>query len=440
MNEYRLETSLNAQPVCRYYSHNDVLELFRVLHSSAQHALLYSQICKGILQYYEISEDAILLHAGGTKPEKKGLSGDNGMGPDINPLDGKEPAARITFSAKENHIPLAIEWENCLSNAGESNVENGGAPSCQENEYDEVGVNCLTSDSCKGGFLSQQEDVQFAPEYAEMTAQRLGTESTISAGSQILPPSDLNHQSPGEKSIVLELATCASRDADSTGRENAGSSFLCMKNAFLSPSLENRFDHCSDGSKGDIIGCSLNMGASFKPKGYINQYIVGDLAASVAANLAVLASENSKASEAQSSNPGKVTFGNIAMHIKAFSGAALHFQWPSSEKKLIDVPRERCGWCIACKFAGTLRKGCLLNLAASNALKGDPKVIGGFRPIKNGDGPLPAIAAFILNMEESLRGLIVGPLLTLRYRREWRKKLEQASTCNSLKNFLLYVS
>lgn len=442
-NECRIETSINAEPICRYYSHNDVLELLRVLCSSAQHALLYSQICKGILQYYEISEDAILLHSEGTKSEAKCLDGDNGTGPDINPLDGKEQATCTEFSIKENHIPLdTVEQENCLSNASGSNVENGEASLCRENEYTEAGLNGPMQDLCKGGLKIQQKDVKFASEYTEMTAQQLGTESTISVGSQILPadPSDLHHQSSGKRSIVLELATCASRDADGAGREDAGSVVLCSKNSILSTSLETRLDHCSDGSKGDIIGCSSYMGTSFRPQRYINQYILGDIAASAAANLAVLTSENSKPSESQSSKPRKVTSGNITLQIKAFTGAALHFHWPSSEKKFVDVPRERCGWCMACKLAETNRKGCLLNSVAFNALRGDPKVIGGVRPIKNREGPLPAIAAFILNMEECLRGLMVGPLLTFSYRRQWRKQLEQASTCNSLKYLLLDVS
>lgn len=449
-----LETSINAEPLSRYYSQNDVLELLRVLCSSSQHALMYPQICKGILRYYGLKEDLMLLHLGVTDPDTKLLDGNENMF-DTNTLDGKEDTMGFsTVLDKENHISLhKVEHDNCTSDACKNNVEKGAVPSCQENDFHEAGVIDPASDSCQGELLGQQkDDFQLAPGYAEVTTQQLcppgstnfqeqlGTESTTSAPSLIFPidPSDLNHLSSGERSTILGFATGSSRDIDNSGGEDADSMLLYTDNGFQITSFENRQNRSSDRRNGDAINCGSYMGTSFKPQAYINQYILGDVAASAAANLAVLASENGKSSEAQStSNPRKIVSENISLQVKAFSGAAVHFQWPSSERKSMEVPRERCGWCISCKGSVSTKRGCLLNSAASNSLKGAARVIGGVRPVKNGDGPLTAIAAYIIGMMESLHGLIVGPLLTVSYRKQWRKQVEEASTCSSLKLLLL---
>ncbi|XP_058087295.1 DDT domain-containing protein PTM-like [Magnolia sinica] len=448
-----LGTSINAEPIIRYYSQDDVLKVLQVLHSSAQHAPLYSQICKGILQYWEISGDAILSHPAGTEPG-------------VNSLDEKEDAmGSSTFcpqSVRKSRIPSNTdEGYNHESKTSESKLENG-ALSFQENDCIEAGVNGPSLDSvCQTDLPDLQKDNvvtceksgdQFTSGHAELTAQQvgqLGTESAISAGSLIMPidPSDVNHQSSGERSTVLEFATGASRDVESSGREDADSLVLQMKNSIHSISRESRqHNHGYSGvNKGDTInstsflGTSFKfLGTSFKPQAYVNQYIPGDVAASAAAAIARLGSENGKSSESRgASKAKKIVSENTSLQVKAFAEATIHFLWPSSERKLIEIPREKCGWCLACKAPVNSRKGCLFNSAAINALKGAARVLGGVRPIKIGEGQLASIAAYILHMEESLRGLLVGSLLIVSYRRHWRKQVELASSCRLLKLLLL---
>ena len=62
------------------------------------------------------------------------------------------------------------------------------------------------------------------------------------------------------------------------------------------------------------------------------------------------------------------------------------------------------------------------------------------QPSKNVEGSLASIATYVLFMEESLRGLTVGPFVTGNYRNQWRKLVEEATTLKEIKAFLLEVS
>jgi hypothetical protein len=181
------------------------------------------------------------------------------------------------------------------------------------------------------------------------------------------------------------------------------------------------------------------MGTFFKPHAYINHYMHGDFAASAAANLSVLSSEESH-SETQKSGNGRKAISDILLQVKAFSTAASRFFWPSSERKLVEVPRERCGWCHSCKQPSSNRRGCVLNSAALTATKGVSKIISGLRPVMNGEGSLSSISMYILCMGEILCGLTVGPFLSAIHRKQWCKQVEDASSYSAIKQPLLEVS
>ncbi|CAI9778347.1 unnamed protein product [Fraxinus pennsylvanica] len=83
------------------------------------------------------------------------------------------------------------------------------------------------------------------------------------------------------------------------------------------------------------------------------------------------------------------------------------------------------------------KRGCLLNVAASNATKGAMKALAGLRSAKKGEGSLPGISAYVMFMEESLGGLVVGPFLNDAFRKRWRKQIEHATTYNAVKTLLL---
>ncbi|KAJ0261347.1 PHD finger family protein [Hirschfeldia incana] len=191
------------------------------------------------------------------------------------------------------------------------------------------------------------------------------------------------------------------------------------------------------GTQGNnLLAGIIHKGSTFKPHAYINHYTNGELAASAATALAVLLSEEThEPDQHKFSNAKKAASSSILLQVKAFSLVASSFFWPSPDKK--EITRERCGWCHSCKLTSASRRGCMLNAAVTGATKSALKVFSGLFPLKNGEGVLSSIAAYILYFEESLRGLIVGPFLCESLRKQWRKKIEEASTCKVMKILLL---
>ncbi|KAG8371210.1 hypothetical protein BUALT_Bualt13G0063600 [Buddleja alternifolia] len=215
----------------------------------------------------------------------------------------------------------------------------------------------------------------------------------------------------------------------------------CLINSVQEPVLSNSSDMATkshrilNSTRQWSDGC-LYMGSSFKTTGYINYYLHGDFAASAAANLAILTSEEKGVPDNSLDNRRKVMSASVSLQAKAFSSAAVRFFWPNTEKKLIET-RERCSWCFSCKAPVASKRGCLLNAAATNAIKGAMKVLSGVRSLKNGDGRISGIATYIMFMEETLSGLLVGPFLNDTFRKQWRKQVEQATTCSAIKILLL---
>ncbi|KAJ4910936.1 PHD finger family protein [Raphanus sativus] len=193
----------------------------------------------------------------------------------------------------------------------------------------------------------------------------------------------------------------------------------------------------ASGTQGkNVAGGITHKGLSFKPHAYINHYSNGELATSAAAALAVLLSEEThEPDQPKFSNAKKAASSHILLQVKAFSLVASSFFWPSPDKK--EITRERCGWCHSCKLTSASKRGCMLNAAVTGATKSAMKIFSGIFPLKNGEGVLCSIAAYILYIEESLRGLIAGPFLSESLRKQWRKKVEEASTCKAMKALLL---
>ncbi|XP_052726405.1 DDT domain-containing protein PTM isoform X2 [Vigna angularis] len=180
----------------------------------------------------------------------------------------------------------------------------------------------------------------------------------------------------------------------------------------------------------NMIGPSIARGTSLKGAEVFGKDLYGQVFMGTCDHL--LVSEGHV-----SDNLGKATSGNTYLLAKAFSQTASRFFWPSSEKKLIEVPRERCGWCLSCKALISSKKGCMLNHAALSATKNAMKILSGLAPVRIGEGIIPSIATYVIYMEESLRGLIVGPFISECYRRHWRKQVERATSFSDIKPLLL---
>ncbi|GFZ12846.1 PHD finger family protein [Actinidia rufa] len=234
----------------------------------------------------------------------------------------------------------------------------------------------------------------------------------MSSGSviQLADSCDLTRQSFSGKLSFMEFATCISGNSNGSYRGHASNPCLAV----------NMFSQSKEGSKQVAgRGCRnssddhLFIGTHPKSQTYVNNYTHGDFAASAAANLAILSSEENRVSESQvSDSRSKVVSANNLLQVKSFSSASIRFFWPNSEKNLVEVPRETCG---ATKF------------------------LAGLCPAKNGEGSLPGIAMYVMLMEESLYGLTIGPFQNASYREQWRKQVEQATTCGAIKALLLNV-
>jgi hypothetical protein len=193
---------------------------------------------------------------------------------------------------------------------------------------------------------------------------------------------------------------------------------------------------------GNMSGGKSAKLLSFKPQAYMNLYNHGNIAASAAANLAVITSDEGKISASKlTANPRKRMAADNSLQLKAFSSAAAQFVWPSTEKKLMEVPRDRCGWCLACRSSAIgNKKACFLNMATANAAKGSARILSAMHVIKNSDSHFPSIVAYLANMEESLRGLLVGSLQDVQQKERWHQQLQEASNCRTVVPLLLEVS
>ncbi|PSR86517.1 DDT domain-containing protein [Actinidia chinensis var. chinensis] len=404
-----LKFSVNSEPCLRYYSQNDIPNVLQALHSSVEHIFLYSEICKGILQYWDICKDILPL------------------GETFEMGQRSANIKEVDVLGNESHIVKdMVEGENFAS------CVTGEEPS-----FDWSLLDTLSQTEYHGQDSGDTTIEQFFCLRNTKLSEQTKVDYTMSSSSvsQQVEPSGTGHQSFTRKPSLIEFATCTSRISDRSFRENVNN-----KCVGVNMSSQRKEGNELVGGRGNMnsSGACIYMGLHFKSDEYINNYVHGEFAASAAANLAVLSSEENRVSNSHVlDNRRNVVSANISLQIKAFSSAATRFFWPNSEKKLLEVPRERCGWCFSCKAPVASKRGCLLNAAASYAIKGAIKILAGLHPARNIEGSLPGIAVYIMFMEESLSGLTAGPFRRALHRNQWRKRLEQATTCREIKTLLL---
>ncbi|GFY99236.1 PHD finger family protein [Actinidia rufa] len=430
--DHLLVVSINTGPCLRYYHQNDIPKVLQALHSSVQHIVLYTEICKGILQYWEIKKD-ILPHLETAEMGKQSVN----IKEDCS---GSTPL--LTLLGKESRKILDLaEGKNLTSCVTENSVKNM-VVSCLENSCKEPGSKQSSLDTIfQTRHLSQHSDVTTAKQSCHLKSIEFSEHSKVSCNMssglvvQLADSSEITHQSFSGKLSFTEFVTCTSGNSNGSYRGHVSNP--CIAVNMSSQSKEGNKQVAGRGCRNSSDDY-LFMGTHFKSQKYVNNYTHGDFAASAAANLAILSSEENQVFESQvSDSRRKVVSANNLLQVKAFSSASIRFFWPNSEKKLVELPRERCGWCLSCKASVTCKKGCLLNAAVSNAIKGAMKFLAGLCPVKNGEGSLSGIAMYVMLMEESLYGLTIGTFQNASYRKQWRKQVEQATTCGAIKALLL---
>ncbi|XP_044481839.1 DDT domain-containing protein PTM-like [Mangifera indica] len=403
-----LSSSNNTEPYIRFYNPVDIPMVLQVLLSSAQHVSLYLGICRAIIQYWGIPE-GVVDPLGVIKADEKFCS------------LSLHPPIKESYGVTD-----MVEAQNASSNPG-SNEDNVTVSS----------LGTFVDTMAQTNLPVGQSNSLTVAEKTNMKLQgHIKMESNMSTGSitQQAEPSDLTYHSLVERSSAIEFMTCTSRISNENYHRPASS---CLPANIPFQSKEGNYEDFLRGERNSAGNFAL-MGTNFKTQAYINQYMHGDFAAAAAAKLAVLSSEESHVSEAlRSGNGRKVISGSILMQAKAFSSTASRFFWPSPEKKLWEVPRERCSWCYSCKVQASSKRGCMLNSAITIATKTAMKFFNGLHPLKLGEGSLSTIAAYILYMEESLCGLMSGFFLSSSHRNRWHKQVQEASTVSMLKALLL---
>ncbi|KAK4255189.1 hypothetical protein QN277_008216 [Acacia crassicarpa] len=392
--DHLLVLTVNSELCLRYYNQNDISKVLQVLCASVDHRPLYSQICMAVLHYWSIPESILPVSVrSGTDANNSSTEEDAKFSSlSATPLGAKE---NISFDLVKAEHPV----DSGIVIHGNYMVPSDSLVSTTRGAYAFESSNDTRTRECFAMNTTFPKETRMA--------------SVISGGPG------------GHQRSPFDVT-------NSHGRAND------RQLPFI-PSLQLKEGNqaCSGKVEHNSTKDFTYMGFSFKPQSYVNHYMHGDFAASAAGKLAILSSEDSRSEGHVSDNLRKFTAESASLQAKAFSMTVSRFFWPSSEKKLVEVPRERCGWCLSCKASASSKRGCMLNHAALSATKSAIKVLSGLSTIRSGEGSLQSIATYIIYLEESLHGLIVGPFLNANYRKQWRKRVEQAKTFKAIKPLLL---
>ncbi|XP_060173951.1 DDT domain-containing protein PTM-like isoform X2 [Lycium barbarum] len=398
-----LKALAGADSIFRYYNEKDIPKVLQALNANVQHSNLYLEICKAITQHWKIPGNVSFPDG-----ELSVIGSDRPNGAKCGSPERENTGSCVTEFGSEDASLSNFAKEPMLNKTLGAVIQPDGI--CYQVNNDSL--------------ARQNAPIDLLP------SEQVGVKYVVSAGSvgqQVVP----SERTQPDDAKLVELATCTSRSS-SNSVEQVNSNCTGIAVSLECESACGRPSRI--GYRKPTGGC-LYIGSSFRPQRYINSYLHGDFAASAAANLAELSHGENHMSHA--SNNRRKLSANVLLQAKAFSSSATRFFWPNTEKKVVEVPRERCSWCFNCEAAATSKKGCLLNAAASNAIKGAVKILTGLRSASGGDGNLHGIATYIILMEESLTGLTVGPFLSTAFRKQWRKQAEEATSFAVIKSILL---
>ncbi|RWW72629.1 hypothetical protein BHE74_00019554 [Ensete ventricosum] len=167
------------------------------------------------------------------------------------------------------------------------------------------------------------------------------------------------------------------------------------------------------------------------PCGYINYYIFGRVASSVAEDLM------SKSSESNNKEPKKSDEDMVVAQLKAIFKRCSKLSSYSFLQQSLDIQKEKCGWCHSCKTSSSSDCALVVNCKHLEDMKSDAV---GLHSEKKKKSHIVSVMHHILSIEDHLNGLLSGPWENPLYSSLWRKALMKASDVASLKHMLLLVS
>ena len=439
----------------RYYDRDDLGKVLKFLCSAEDYSPLYADICKEISRYWAIPMDeycaqtAAAILQNGDPPQ--GVESQGFSAVKMRQDSGRASMSNVTQIALEHSMTLP----NMKGDLAAGVMVSKKGPKNQADDWSgtETFVNRSAGKLCSNidGLTAAVTENQSSSICADsvnlqitevVLPQRIDQDSDLLSSRSFSQPTgltDLVQQRFSDKSTMLgDFASSMTIGTIAAFRDDA----------------DSRISSLTEGSQpinlNSVIGQRSALSwKAFHPQAYVNQYVLGEVAASAAADLVTLDSDECKyyklGTNASSLNVRrrKAASATTAMQLKAFSRASTRFVWTNAERRFIEGPRERCGWCISCKGAAVNKKGCLLNLALSHAGKtGLIRGHAGIRPpVKIYEkSHISAIATHILNMVGHLCGLLVGALADPTYKKRWCASVRDASLCRMLRPLLLEVS
>lgn len=166
------------------------------------------------------------------------------------------------------------------------------------------------------------------------------------------------------------------------------------------------------------------------PGGYINYYIFGRVASSVAQDLSC------KSTESNNKEIKKSEEDLALLQLKAISKRYLTYSYYNF-LKLSDVQKEKCGWCHSCKIS--TNNDCVFVVNDRHLVISKEHIVDLHNEKKKKSHICSAIDD-ILSMEVRLNGLLSGMWENPQYSSSWRKAVMEASNVESLRHMLLNVS
>ncbi|XP_037429968.1 DDT domain-containing protein PTM-like [Triticum dicoccoides] len=430
-------TSTDAGSYARYYNQYDVVKVMRILAPLDA----YTDICMRITEYWrhlldifqnersKIGKEAGVTYTTQSNTLSSVTPTDTAVGSVLTTLkDAAGSKTVVTPQRNVQHEIVVNQFTLCSAEHLEKQecmVTSVGAPTEKNNEV------CRQTPLAPNDIHNTPMNGAFRP--AGISSISHENRSVVTGVSSVMP---------ARSSHVLvrpDFPSCGSGIDSGLSRQDTGNTISVKAGLSCPSSYKSKYPLQLISEIGSTSDGKSAKAPSFKPQAYMNLYNHGNVAASAAANLAILTSEEGKVSVSQlTTNLRKKMAADCALQVKAFSSPAAQFIWPSTEKKIMEVPRDRCGWCIACKIsAAGAKKACFLNVATANAAKGSARILSAMHVIKSSGSHFPSIAAYIVNMEESLRGLLVGSLQDTQQRQRWHKQLQEASNCKTIVPLLL---
>ncbi|KAK1439444.1 hypothetical protein QVD17_05262 [Tagetes erecta] len=168
--------------------------------------------------------------------------------------------------------------------------------------------------------------------------------------------------------------------------------------------------------------------------GYLNFYSFARVASSVAGEWARKLPDNKNSSQ----TPTKSLEELISIQMKAITKIPVDFCWSNIQNLSMDARKEKCGWCLACKFP-TDDGICLFYMNIASVLENYTSQVLGFDSTINRKDRLIDVMCHILYIEDRLHGLLLGPWLNSHFPKLYRKSFHEASDIAPVKELLLML-